>query len=120
MFLPLTISSEEGIRQFITANYSPPLVPPTELDRAVNKLLELYPDIPALGSPYNTGDETFGLSSSFKRLSALSMYLVFSLSFVFLLKIVYSWRSFFPVATAVLATDSRKGRDEELGILIYT
>jgi hypothetical protein len=35
-----------------------------------NKLLKLYPDIPALGSPYNTGNETFGLSPQFKRIAS--------------------------------------------------
>ncbi|KAF7762435.1 CAZyme family CE10 [Agaricus bisporus var. burnettii] len=71
MFVPPKINSEEEIRQYIIANYSPPIVPPAELDRAVDKLLQLYPDIPALGSPFNTGDETFHLPSSFKRISAL-------------------------------------------------
>lgn len=71
MFVPPTINSEDEIRQYIIANYSPPIVPPAELDRAVDRLLQLYPDIPALGSPFGTGDETFHLPSSFKRISAL-------------------------------------------------
>ncbi|KAJ8523236.1 hypothetical protein ONZ45_g337 [Pleurotus djamor] len=41
------------------------------LDRFAEKLLRLYPDVPALGSPFGTGNETFGLSSQFKRMSAL-------------------------------------------------
>ncbi|KAF8145657.1 Alpha/Beta hydrolase protein [Mycena galopus ATCC 62051] len=33
-------------------------------------LLELYPDIPPLGSPFGTGNDTLGLSSQFKRAAA--------------------------------------------------
>jgi hypothetical protein len=71
LFLPTTINSEQQIHEYLIANYSPPLVPPSELEQAVDKILELYPDNPALGSPFNTGNETFGLSSSFKRVSAI-------------------------------------------------
>ncbi|KAG9225691.1 hypothetical protein CCMSSC00406_0007548 [Pleurotus cornucopiae] len=42
-----------------------------QIEEVVDKLMELYPDIPALGSPYNTGNETFGLSSQYKRLGSL-------------------------------------------------
>ncbi|KAJ7850274.1 extracellular triacylglycerol lipase precursor [Mycena olivaceomarginata] len=31
----------------------------------------LYPDIPSLGSPFNTGNETFGLNSQYKRAAAI-------------------------------------------------
>ena len=36
-----------------------------------NALLELYPDDPALGCPFGTGNETFGLSSQYKRSAAM-------------------------------------------------
>ncbi|KAJ7754206.1 Alpha/Beta hydrolase protein [Mycena maculata] len=39
---------------------------------AAEKILELYPNNPALGSPYGTGNETFGLNSQFKRLAAIN------------------------------------------------
>ena len=55
----------------IVANYSPPLVNPAVLQDAANTLLELYPDIPALGSPFNTGNNMFGLPTSYKRASSL-------------------------------------------------
>ena len=35
-----------------------------------DKLLELYPDDPEDGSPFGTGNQTFGLSSQYKRASA--------------------------------------------------
>ena len=65
----------DDIHDTLIANYSPPIVNPAVLENAVNKLLELYPDDPALGSPFNTGNETFGLPSGFKRLSAIVEFL---------------------------------------------
>ena len=41
-------------------------------DQVVEKLLELYPDDPPFGSPHNTGNETFGLSTHFKRASVFN------------------------------------------------
>ena len=63
--------TQDDIHDTLIANYSPPIVNPAVLENAVNKLLELYPDDPSLGSPFNTGSETFGLPSGFKRLSAI-------------------------------------------------
>ncbi|KAJ7754123.1 extracellular triacylglycerol lipase precursor [Mycena olivaceomarginata] len=48
-----------------------------ELSDQIDKLLVLYPDDPALGSPYNTGNETFGLDSGWKRAASLVGDLVF-------------------------------------------
>lgn len=67
----MAVSSEDQIRSTIIANLTPSIVPESELLRTANKLLQLYPDIPALGCPFNTGNETFGLSSQFKRAAAL-------------------------------------------------
>ena len=67
LMAPSTTSSEQDIIDTIKQLYrSTP-----ELDTAIARLLQLYPDVPALGSPYNTGDELFGLSSQFKRAAAL-------------------------------------------------
>lgn len=63
--------SEADIRADIITGDSPPLVNPHQLQNAADKLLELYPDVPALGSPFNTGDNLFGLPSSFKREAAM-------------------------------------------------
>ncbi|KAF8918303.1 Alpha/Beta hydrolase protein [Mucidula mucida] len=69
LFVRSTINlSEDQEKAYIAANFSPPGLP----DEVVDKLFELYPDDPALGSPYNTGNETFGLSKTFKRMAALS------------------------------------------------
>jgi hypothetical protein len=66
--------SSQLIKSMITKLYSPPLagVTTTELSDSIDELLALYPDDPALGSPYNTGNETFGLDGSWKRATSIS------------------------------------------------
>lgn len=79
VFIPPTNNyTAELITEFIIANYSPPAVPTiseSQLENATARLLELYPDVPALGSPFNTGNDTFGLSPGFKRICALCKWL---------------------------------------------
>ncbi|KAE9389992.1 esterase 1 [Gymnopus androsaceus JB14] len=70
----------ELIESIIIANYSPPAVKSvseSQLNKATEEILELYPDIPALGSPFNTGNDTFGISPGFKRASAIIGDLLF-------------------------------------------
>lgn len=61
------VNSTEMLRETLIANYTPALMGERALNESVERLLELYPDVPALGSPFRTGNETFGLSSHFKR-----------------------------------------------------
>jgi len=70
-FISRTINSEKEVYDFIVATFSPPIVSPWLLDNVVKNILCLYPDIPALGSPFGTGNETFGLSSVFKQTAAI-------------------------------------------------
>jgi acetylcholinesterase len=72
--------TEADLRRDVTDTLLPVVVDPEELDAAVSKLLELYPDIPALGSPYRTGDELFGLPSIFKRAASLCRSMIHSAS----------------------------------------
>ncbi len=37
----------------------------------IDEVLTLYPDDPSFGSPFNTGNQTFGLSTDFKRAAAI-------------------------------------------------
>ncbi|KAF7343254.1 Carboxylic ester hydrolase [Mycena venus] len=69
-FTPTTINSTDEINELAVA-ISSPSVSPTTLENSVLTLLQLYPDNPALGSPFNTGNNTFGLSSQFKRAAAI-------------------------------------------------
>jgi hypothetical protein len=58
----------------LISNYTTPTLSAQKLKDAVQKLVGLYPDVPAFGSPFNTGNQTFGLSPEWKRLSAISMH----------------------------------------------
>lgn len=51
---------------------APGAVQEVQLDAAIAGLLVLYPQNPVQGSPYNTGNETFGLKSGYKRAASLS------------------------------------------------
>ncbi|KAK7051297.1 hypothetical protein VNI00_004797 [Paramarasmius palmivorus] len=64
--------TDATMRQFILVIYAPPLPPYTlaDLSGVADKLVALYPDIPALGSPFGTGNETFGLDQGLKRFAA--------------------------------------------------
>jgi hypothetical protein len=72
------ISSEQQIYDILIANFSPPVVSESQLENTAKILLDLYPDIPALGCPFNTGNDTFGLSSQYKRAAAIGEYRLLS------------------------------------------
>ena len=72
-FAPIQISNETLVRLLLQTLLSPTVDGHTddELQSMIDEIFVLYPDDPALGSPYNTGNETFGLSSTYKRVSAI-------------------------------------------------
>ncbi|KAF5310382.1 hypothetical protein D9611_012081 [Ephemerocybe angulata] len=72
---PLT---QDAIKDIIVTGYSPAATTEQELNRTVDKLLELYPEDPAVGSPYGTGEELFGLPASYKRVASLYGDLTFN------------------------------------------
>ncbi|PSS22637.1 hypothetical protein PHLCEN_2v3064 [Hermanssonia centrifuga] len=53
----------------------------TQLDPSfiatADEILILYPDDPALGSPFGTGNDTFGLDPEYKRITAITGDLAF-------------------------------------------
>jgi acetylcholinesterase len=71
MFVQQSTNTTEDIRQWLTKLSSPWPAGPESLARVVDRILELYPDDPAAGSPFNTGNETFGLNSKFKQSAAI-------------------------------------------------
>ncbi|KAF8646650.1 hypothetical protein AX16_007148 [Volvariella volvacea WC 439] len=79
-FVPPTLVSEDEIRLFIVSNFTPPIwhIHSSVVEDSAEALLELYPDDPALGSPFCTGNETFGLSPQFKRAAAIQGDLSFT------------------------------------------
>ncbi|KAK7040282.1 hypothetical protein VNI00_009749 [Paramarasmius palmivorus] len=77
-FTPTTVSTSDGILDAIVTNYTASDgTGDSALQAAANQVLQLYPDVPALGSPFNTGNETFGLSSQYKRSAAITGDLMF-------------------------------------------
>ncbi|KAJ7766334.1 Alpha/Beta hydrolase protein [Mycena maculata] len=76
LFTPDTTNSTQEIQVSLISGASPSISPAT-LNRSILTLLELYPDIPALGSPFGTGNDTFGLSPQYKRAAAIDTYLNF-------------------------------------------
>ncbi|KAJ7614129.1 extracellular triacylglycerol lipase precursor [Roridomyces roridus] len=62
-------TTEQLVAKYIDLNS--PSVSPQRLNASMEVVLKLYPDDPALGSPYNTGNETFGLGPEYKRDSAI-------------------------------------------------
>src|ERR1700742_4161108 len=70
LFISQSINSTQQIHDAIVSMVSPNLLPNT-LENATQQILQLYPDDPALGSPYGTGNDTFGLSSQYKRWAAI-------------------------------------------------
>jgi len=70
-FTSRTINSGNEVHDLIVASFSLPIVAPSLFDDAAKKLLDLYLDIPALGSPFGTGKEPFGLSSVYKQTAAI-------------------------------------------------
>ncbi|KIJ46635.1 hypothetical protein M422DRAFT_778358 [Sphaerobolus stellatus SS14] len=73
IFASKSISDVNVLRRNIITNFSPPLVPPQVLSEAVDEVLRLYPvGDPTVGSPFNTGNQTFGLSPVYKTAAALN------------------------------------------------
>ncbi|KAJ7759734.1 extracellular triacylglycerol lipase precursor [Mycena maculata] len=70
LFTNQAVNSTEEINVTLL-NQSSPSISPTTLEQSVLTLLQLYPDNPALGSPFGTGNVTFGLSPQFKRAAAI-------------------------------------------------
>ena len=70
-FVNPLIKSEDIVDQILIANYSPPIVALQVLKSDAEKLIELYPDDPAFGSPFNTTNETVVLSPYFKQAAAI-------------------------------------------------
>jgi len=69
-FTPLNFPSVD-IPIWLVANATPSPAGPDALKAAVDKVLSLYPDDPSAGSPFGTGNQTFGAGSGYKREAAL-------------------------------------------------
>ncbi|KAL5495839.1 hypothetical protein ACEPAI_1303 [Sanghuangporus weigelae] len=70
-FIPTTFNSSALLRQWLFTNTTPSPVSSFEQNFVIDGILKLYPNNPALGSPFGTGNETFGLDPAFKEASAV-------------------------------------------------
>jgi len=72
LFTPRNFPTED-ISIWLNANATPSPVGPDALKAGMDKVMSLYPDNPSAGSPFGTGNETFGAGSGYKRESAICM-----------------------------------------------
>ncbi|KZT41185.1 extracellular triacylglycerol lipase precursor [Sistotremastrum suecicum HHB10207 ss-3] len=72
LFTDQTVNSSAGVENGLLETQMPSTFPLPILQSAVARILDLYPDDPSLGSPFSTGNETFGLSSQYKRAAAIN------------------------------------------------
>nr|VWO94947.1 Carboxylic ester hydrolase (EC [Ganoderma boninense] len=71
-FVPEQIASDAQLEEFVVVADNPFAASLSlQFEQDVGTLLGLYPDNAALGSPFGTGNETFGLSSEYKRAAAM-------------------------------------------------
>jgi len=70
LFIPQMGYTTEMIYGMLIQTWNGSRIGTTGLADNAAKLLQLYPDDPAVGSPYNTGSETFGIPG-FKRIAAI-------------------------------------------------
>lgn len=81
--------------------------------------MDFYPDDPSLGSPFGTGNETFGLSPQFKQLAALSLYQLHINQWLLSNhKFTGRWRCFLPISTPTVVQCCIWKRLEDIRILI--
>ena len=74
MFVPRDFQTED-ITTWLYSNYTPSPFGPGALRAGLDKILSLYPDDPSAGSPFGTGNQTFGAGPGFKRGNAISTVL---------------------------------------------
>ncbi|KAH9977929.1 Alpha/Beta hydrolase protein [Lactifluus volemus] len=59
------------IATWLNANYTPSPSGPDSLRASLDNLISLYPNDPSAGSPFGTGNETFGTGPGYKRGAAI-------------------------------------------------
>jgi len=70
VLLPKDLQAKD-IAIWLNANYTPSPLGPGALKAGLDKVMSLFPDDPSAGSPFNTGNETFGAGTGYKRGSAI-------------------------------------------------
>ena len=70
IFIPPDFQTQD-IPISMSANATPSPLGADALGAAIDKVISLYPDDPSAGSPFGTGNQTFGTGSGFKRAAAI-------------------------------------------------
>jgi acetylcholinesterase len=71
-FVPKDFQATD-ITTWLNTNYTPSPLGPSALKAGLDKVILLYPDDPSAGSPFNTGNETYGTGPGYKNGSAIRM-----------------------------------------------
>ncbi|KIY67119.1 alpha/beta-hydrolase [Cylindrobasidium torrendii FP15055 ss-10] len=69
--------TDEFIYDFLAFNITPAMTDEAYFKETLTKFMSLYSQDPAEGSPYFTGEETFGFDPRFKRLAAMTGDMLF-------------------------------------------
>ena len=72
IFVPQDFQTED-MSIWLNANATPSLLGPDALKAGIDKVKSLYPDDPSAGSPFGTGNQTFGTGSGYKREASICM-----------------------------------------------
>ena len=72
LFLPKGFQAKD-IAPWLNTTYTPSPFGPGALEAGLDNVMSLYPDDPSAGSPFGTGNETFGTGTGYKRGSAIGM-----------------------------------------------
>ena len=67
------IFQTEDISIWLNANLTPSPLGPDALRAGIDSVISLYPDDPSAGSPYGTGNQTFGRGPVWKRAASICM-----------------------------------------------
>jgi len=72
IFTPRDFPTKD-ISIWLYANATPSPLGADALRVGTERVMSLYPDIPSAGSPFGTGNETFGTGTGYKRQAAICM-----------------------------------------------
>ena len=96
-----SINTDQDIINWLTARFPGLYFDITDV-HAIRELLKHYPTSPAAGSPYGTGDETFGQGAQYKRFASLFGDLLLQVSLVYCLRCELLWKRILGSSSAPL------------------
>ncbi|KAH9999290.1 Alpha/Beta hydrolase protein [Russula vinacea] len=109
IFIPKDFQAKD-IAVWLNTNYTPSPLGPDALKAGMDKVMSLYPEDPSAGSPFDTGNETFGTEPGFKRGSAIIGDVIFHAS-----RRLWSQKTYAP-SYAYLFTDPQPSADPAFGV----